>query len=68
MKIVQKRENLYLIDAKTPICHKNLCRIWLDNGTPIYSDSGHLSIWGKNIIGQYILDQIRIIKQTTQNQ
>lgn len=53
-----KHGNVYFIDRNIPVCkNKNECSLVID-GKPIYSDNDHLSFYGGEIVGKYILNYI----------
>lgn len=49
--------NVYFIDPNEGLCNDQGCRMLINN-EPMFSDMGHLSIYGADIIGQYIFDKI----------
>ncbi len=56
--LADKRDNVYFIDRNIPVCKtKEDCYIAID-GKPLYSDIDHLSIYGGETVGKYILKQI----------
>ena len=58
LKFADEHFNVYFIDRNTPICKsKNDCSLII-NGTPLYCDVDHLSFYGGEIVGKFILDQI----------
>lgn len=50
--------NAYFIDPNEGFCDERGCRMII-NDEPMFSDEGHLSIYGANIIGQYIFNEIK---------
>ena len=58
LKFADENFNVYFIDRNTPICKsKNDCSLII-NGTPLYCDVDHLSFYGGEIVGKFIIDQI----------
>ncbi|EOD6304263.1 TPA: acyltransferase [Proteus mirabilis] len=59
---LKKLETLYnnvtIIDPNDVLCKENECILLDKDGEPIYSDSSHLSIFGANIVVEYILKKI----------
>lgn len=57
--LADKRDNVYFIDRNIPVCNtKDDCYI-ANDGKPLYSDIDHLSIYGGETVGKYILNQIK---------
>ncbi|QIO07245.1 acyltransferase family protein [Acinetobacter shaoyimingii] len=46
------------IDPNAVLCEKAQCRTLNQDREPIYTDTSHLSIYGANIVGRYIFDEI----------
>lgn len=53
-----KYKDLHLIDISKSLCSESSCMI-IDNSIPIYTDYGHLSKHGANIVGRYIINQTK---------
>lgn len=61
--LADKRDNVYFIDRNIPVCKtKEDCYIAID-GKPLYSDIDHLSIYGGEIVGKYILKKVDVSKK-----
>jgi len=61
LNISKSHINLHYIDPNPALCSNQKCRVIIDN-EPIFSDSGHLSIFGANIVGKYIFNEINKIE------
>ncbi|WP_281249108.1 SGNH hydrolase domain-containing protein, partial [Wohlfahrtiimonas larvae] len=57
-KIAKQYNNVYFIDPNKGFCDERGCRMLIDE-EPIFSDEGHLSTYGADIIGKYIFDEIK---------
>lgn len=56
--LADKQDNVYFIDRNIPVCKTQTeCFVTID-GKPLYSDINHLSIYGGEIVGKYILSKI----------
>ena len=53
-----KHSNVYYIDRNIPVCITETECLLTKNGIPLYSDAGHLSYYGGEIVGKYILDKM----------
>ena len=54
-----EHENVYFIDRNIPLCkRKNECLIMYKD-KPLFSDVGHLSVYGGEIVGKFILQNLR---------
>ena len=51
--------NLYFIDRNIPVCNKIDECLLLNENKPIYSDVAHLSIFGGELVGKYILKNMQ---------
>ncbi|MDY4993096.1 MAG: acyltransferase family protein [Succinivibrio sp.] len=60
--------NVSFIDPNPAICKDNYCRLFDDNGNPLFSDDNHLSIYGANFIGNKIFEALVISIQSNQDQ
>ena len=57
-KLADKYQNVHFIDRNRPICvNQKKCFI-IENEKPIYADIDHLSVYGGEIVGEYIINQI----------
>ena len=59
-EIADKHVNLKVIDINKIICKGDYCKLLNDNGFPLHSDHGHLSVWGRDYVGPYILKEMGI--------
>lgn len=60
-----KYSNVFYIDPNIALCKsKSECMVIDANGNPIFSDMHHLSIWGTDIVGKYIFDEIDKIENS----
>ena len=51
-------ENVYYIDRNIPICdNKDLCSLVI-HGKPLFTDPHHLSIYGGELVGKYIIEKL----------
>lgn len=57
-QIANKRSNIFFIDPKNILCKKDSCKLTI-NGYPIFSDDNHLSTYGANFVGNYLLHNIK---------
>ena len=57
-KICDKRNNIHFVDPNQALCHNGRCLLIDDNDLLVFSDGGHLSLSGAQIVGNYILKQI----------
>lgn len=53
-----KHQNMRFIDAQDALCQGNECNV-IVGGKPVYTDYGHLSKTGSNIVGNYIFKSIK---------
>ncbi|WP_077928356.1 acyltransferase family protein [Wohlfahrtiimonas populi] len=60
-EIADQTPNIYYIDPDGGLCDDRGCRMLINN-EPIFSDDGHLSTYGANIIGPYIFQEIQKIE------
>ena len=51
--------NLYFIDRNIPVCNKIDECLLINDNKPIYSDVAHLSIFGGELVGKYILKNMQ---------
>lgn len=65
-KIAYKYPNVYYIDPNPAFCKDKQCQVII-NGEPTFSDMGHLSIFGADLIGEYIFEQINSIQNKDNN-
>ena len=56
-QIASKRSNLFFIDPKNVLCKEDMCKLTV-NGNPIFSDDNHLSTYGADFVGNYLLENI----------
>ncbi|WP_077928358.1 acyltransferase family protein [Wohlfahrtiimonas populi] len=56
-KLAKQYPNVYFINPNDGLCNEQGCRMLINN-EPIFSDMGHLSIYGADIVGKYIFDKI----------
>ena len=49
--------NFEVIDLYPPLCDDQVCLNFLPTGEPIYSDYGHLSVWGSRFVVSGLKDQ-----------
>ena len=59
-QLSKDRENLHFIKMRDITCNKNGCKLFDKNNHPIFSDIGHLSIWGRDIVAPILLNRIGI--------
>lgn len=57
----EQRARVYYIDPNEVLCTDKGCRMIID-GEPIFSDMGHLSIYGADLVGKYIFETIDAIE------
>lgn len=60
--------NVSFIDPNPAICKDNYCRLFDDNGNPLFSDDNHLSIYGANFIGSKLFEALVMSIQSNQDQ
>lgn len=62
MRICEQRDNLHFINPSNAICDNsdNTCRVITDDYKLIFSDGTHLSLSGAEIVGDYILQQLKV--------
>lgn len=60
-KLTDAYSNAYFINPDNGFCDQRGCRMII-NDEPMYSDEGHLSIYGADIVGKYIFDEIQRIE------
>ena len=60
--------NVNFIDPNPAICKDNYCRLFDDNGNPLFSDDNHLSIYGANFIGSKLFEALVMSIQSNQDQ
>ncbi|HCJ8430546.1 TPA: acyltransferase [Escherichia coli] len=53
-----KADNLYYIDTSIPLCKNGMCDVVI-NGTPVYTDTAHMSKVGSEIVGSYLFDFVK---------
>ncbi|HAU5546386.1 TPA: acyltransferase [Proteus mirabilis] len=54
-----KYKNVFFIDPNDILCNDELCMVVDKKGNPIYSDTAHLSIYGAEVVGEYIISKIK---------
>lgn len=59
-QVSKDRDNLHFIKMRDITCNKNGCKLFDKNNHPIFSDIGHLSIWGRDIVAPILLNRIGI--------
>ena len=58
IKFAEQYDNVHYVDRNIPICKNiNDCSFMVDN-KPLFSDADHLSVYGAEIVGKYILEQM----------
>ena len=57
--ICAQRSNLHFVDLNPAICHDGVCRVLTEKDQLIFSDGSHLSLFGAEIVGEYLLQQIK---------
>ncbi|MBT0351384.1 acyltransferase [Morganella morganii subsp. morganii] len=57
LQTIKINENTFFIDTNESLCDEKSCMV-IDNGIPIYTDYGHLSKHGADIVGNYIIEKI----------
>lgn len=62
-ELASQYNNVYFIDLNNAICHDNKCQMIIDDN-PVHFDNNHLSIFGADIIGKYIFDEIKKIEKS----
>ena len=60
--LADKHDNVYFIDRNIPVCNDKSECFLTTNDKPIYCDIDHLSIYGGELVGEYILKQIEQTK------
>lgn len=60
--LTTKYQNAFYIDRNLPVCNENYECKFVENGNPLYSDINHLSIYGGEIVGKYILKKLQELK------
>ena len=58
-KLADKYQNAYFIDRNHPVCIRQKKCFIIEDEKPIYADINHLSVYGGEIVGEYILNQIK---------
>ena len=58
-KLANKYQNAYFIDRNHPVCISPKKCFITEDEKPIYADINHLSVYGGEIVGEYILNQIK---------
>ena len=58
-KLADKYQNAYFIDRNHPVCISPKKCFIIEDEKPIYADIDHLSVYGGEIVGEYILNQIK---------
>ena len=59
-QVSKERDNLHFIKMRDITCDQNGCKLFDKNNRPIFSDTGHLSIWGRNLIAPILLERIGV--------
>ncbi|GAA5093835.1 acyltransferase family protein [Wohlfahrtiimonas larvae] len=65
-KVAEQYENLHYIDSDMGLCDQKGCRMLINN-EPTFSDDGHISTYGADIIGPYIIQEINKIEANTRH-
>ncbi|WP_158076832.1 SGNH hydrolase domain-containing protein, partial [Wohlfahrtiimonas populi] len=65
-KIADQYPHVYFINPDDGLCDTRGCRMLIDN-EPMFSDVSHLSIYGADIVGKYIFDEIQRIENSQQS-
>lgn len=65
-KIADQYPNVYYINPDDGLCDIRGCRMLINN-EPTFSDDGHLSTYGADIIGKYIFQEINKIESKNHN-
>lgn len=61
-RFADNHDNVYFIDRNIPVCkNKDECYVVID-GKLLYSDTTHLSIYGGELVGKFILKKIEEIE------
>ena len=55
--------NVYFIDRNTPICLESDKCFLIKDKKPIFTDIAHLSIYGGEVVGSYILKKMRSVEK-----
>jgi len=55
---VSKFKNAHFVNASSVLCDNKMCRTLDEDRNPIYSDRGHLSIYGAEYVGSRIMSDI----------
>ena len=58
-EFASRYSNLYFIDRNIPVCNKIDECLLINDKKPIYSDVAHLSIFGGELVGKYILKNMQ---------
>lgn len=58
-KYAQGNKNAYYIDPTPALCDDKYCSVLTIDNKLIYTDTDHLSIYGADIVGKYIFDEIK---------
>ncbi len=58
LEATKGHENFHFIDARDALCKGQQCKVIVD-GKPVYTDYGHLSKTGSNIVGTFIFNLIK---------
>lgn len=56
-QLANQYQNVHFINPDEGFCDERGCRMLIDN-EPMFSDEGHLSVYGADIIGKYIFDKV----------
>lgn len=54
--VAEKYQNVHFIGASNSLCSDGVCRLIVE-GKPVYTDYGHLSKYGADIVGKYIFSR-----------
>lgn len=60
--IADQINNFEFVDLRNSLCEDKYCKVYDDKGLPLYSDDHHLSIYGAPIVGKFLLEKIRAIR------
>ena len=55
-----ERKNLHFLKMRDITCSQNSCKLFDQYNHPLFSDNGHLSIWGRDIVAPVLLKRMNI--------
>ena len=64
-KLAEYFNHVHYIDPNAPLCPNDECYV-ITNDNSVYSDTKHLSIYGAEVVGKYIFDEIEKTKKGEQ--